>query len=968
MKGLDSREITVINAIHRNHQQQIKNQMVAHFTVYFDQSMHPDKIYSWLEQIEETRLLANQYLESIAPSASLDDQKALQKATSGSVYFFNKIKLLIPEKIRIYFANSEPPSTGPLLFKLITAELFSGILNKSIISVLFDYFRAKFSGSEEDAQKQFAASLEKQPELSHLIKKECEYISVELIKLFHFREMLLLGKLSNEPFEPNARQEFISRAKLETQSVESINTAIELYFAKELSAIFNSGFQFLYKVHEIEIQSELHSVFIKWINQFTESDKIRLAFTQEIQLKFMLVSRDFLLGKLNQPTFLARHPIFFSLTTGVITGFALGITLALTVGGAIAWPLALGALVLAGIGTYFLINKVSLFAFKRSSKNREQIQQSINMINNEYLRLSKVMLEKKNTSNDAIEQTKNFAQVNQQFLKVIEEEKVARGSISGWLREYASRYRHSKAVEVDLGDEYKHIIIQSRTQTDELTTSLNKNEFHVLKAWIKGTHAYLGSAKNQDVIQDFELIHKIKEQVLEIVSHINYVPPKLLEFYCLSIASGGLGGNESDFAYVKRFFPRHEITGLEQNPYKFLCDTALKLFKDHEPYHNAKPIFLGDPEYRQMLGIARGNHKLSITAENVESYLKNSYTFLLSLCHKISPGLGLDPLQQPAQISEEFILYRMLLLKQLTSLCNAEHKEISTEVKIKISKFIQKHFNQDPRILFDNLANQHFLLNKEIQQSKIFKNNDGVMVNGAELDNIQQAINLDIVYNSFRFKLQDVLHYYINDFFKHHKCQNTVLFAYRVSEQELNPQGTIQYNQLLTQFCENTSAFFQACTSNEALTETNILECYKYNISLQIYRTQLRIIKDIKHLNQPNTLHESTQQIELLLQSFEKLNSFAQKHCFNLKNNASCYKLFEFVSNKTRLTPAKNWIKHIDATDALIHMMEQLPGQIQLKPAAFNTQNHFFKTELPIKAVTAIRPKEDVSILMKDRI
>jgi hypothetical protein len=482
---------------------------------------------------------------------------------------------------------------------------------------------------------------------------------------------------------------------------------------------------------------------------------------------------------------------------------------------------------------------------------------------------------------------------------------------------------------VDLGDEYKQIMIQSREQTQELIDSINKKSNHTLKHWIQGTTCYLTQIKNQEVIKEFELIPKFKEQVLEIVAKTNHIPPTLLDFYCRSITEGGLGGNESDFAHIRRLIPNS--INKEQNPYHYLCDTALTMFKKNEPLYASSLIFLGDPEYRQMLGISRGDYGEPVTAENIDIYLKNSYEFLLSLTQKITPGLGLDPLQQQARVNDEFIVYRMLLLKQLATLASPNYKEISSEVKIKIKNFIQTIFHQDAKILFDTLANQIFLLNKEVQGSSTYKNNDGFIVTDVELENITQAITLDIIYNSFSFKLIDVLNYYINEFFSN-RGQSPALFAYTHSEQELTPQGTKQFVQIISQYCDNTKGFLQASLNNKALTTTNILECYKYTISTQVYKTQIRIVKNLKELCKDQGTNAS-QQIALLLNAFTMLRDFSKANCYNLKTNSPCHKLLNFISNKIdQSINAKEWINYIDTHEALVYLMDKLPEQIELNP------------------------------------
>ncbi|HAU1682506.1 TPA: hypothetical protein JBJ33_00455 [Legionella pneumophila] len=944
MLELNDKENAVIKAIHHNHKKRLESQMITRFGVYFEQSNHPEKLYSWIEKIEDTRLLANHYLDTIALSRAPSTISSLEKETAGSSYYIEKAKLLIPESIRNFLSeiNSSNDNT---LFNFVAAEVFSLALGKSITDLLFDYFNNEFLGAPENVQKEFNENLEKQTELSNLIKKECERISIEIIKLFHFREMLLLGKISKSPIEPNSREEFIAKAKIANQSGESIHLAIEIYFARELSRIFNSGFKSLYQVHDVEIQSEHQSPLVKWINQMSESEQVRLAFTQEIQLKFMLLARDFLLEKMNQKGILARYPIIFSLFAGVIIAPIVAVTMSIISGGTFIWAIAaLAVLVfaLSCIATHLLINKLSVLTYQRSSDNRAHIQQSIDMINGEFLRLKKESLLKKETTSEVIENTRDFEKINQNFHLVTIGKKVARGSVSGWLREYASRYRHSKAIEIDLGDEYKELITQSRIQTQELIHSINKKKPKLLIKWIHDTMTYLRDEKNQSVIEEFELIPKIKEQVLEIVCQLNYIPPMLLQFYSNSREKGGLGGNESDFSHIKRLTPIDAPDKPKHNPYHYLCDTALNLFKKHEPLYTSTCIFLGDPEYRQMLGIARRDAGEPVTAENINRYLDNSYAFLLSLCHKIKPGLGLDPLQQSAHVTDEFVLYRMLLLKQLAAISESDSKEISNEIKFKIRLFIQKYFNQDTKVIFDDLENQMFLLNKEAPNSRIYKNSDHFEVIDTELDNIFQAITLDMAYNSNNFRFIDILDYFINKFIKEHDSQSATVFAYGKAEQEINPQGTKYYLKTLAEYCKNTAEFLKSAQTNRTLTATNLLDCYRYNISLQVCRTQIRIICSIKEINKLRVTNETTEQIAILLKSFQQLTEFAKIHCYSLKPDSSCYRLFKLIENKAlQSTLSRDWIRRLDAKEALIYMMDDLPNQLKLS-SNYNVSSLFF--------------------------
>lgn len=170
MLELNDKETAVIKAIHHNHKKRLESQMITRFGVYFEQSKHPEKLYSWIEKIEDTRLLANHYLDTIALSRAPSTISSLEKETAGSSYYIEKAKLLIPESIRNFLSDINS-SNDNTLFNFVAAEVFSLALGKSITDLLFDYFNNEFLGAPENVQKEFNETLEKQTELSNLIKK-----------------------------------------------------------------------------------------------------------------------------------------------------------------------------------------------------------------------------------------------------------------------------------------------------------------------------------------------------------------------------------------------------------------------------------------------------------------------------------------------------------------------------------------------------------------------------------------------------------------------------------------------------------------------------------------------------------------------------------------------------------------------------------------------------------------------------
>ncbi|WP_426741217.1 hypothetical protein, partial [Pseudomonas aeruginosa] len=88
--------------------------------------------------------------------------------------------------------------------------------------------------------------------------------------------------------------------------------------------------------------------------------------------------------------------------------------------------------------------------------------------------------------------------------------------------------------------------------------------------------------------------------------------------------------------------------------------------------------------------------------------------------------------------------------------------------------------------------------------------------------------------------------------------------------------------------------------------------------------------------------NETTEQIAILLKSFQQLTEFAKIHCYSLKPDSSCYRLFKLIENKAlQSTLSRDWIRRLEAKEALIYMMDDLPNQLKLS-SNYNVSSLFF--------------------------
>ncbi|WP_392536402.1 hypothetical protein [Legionella sp. 227] len=901
----------IITLIQKNHKELLQSKMVAHLRLKNKSLEDPEIIGAWVEKIAEVRTLENSYLNEVTNSPNIAEKigsgalAALAGGGLGSAVFL-AMKVFSTSPIGWV---KELMGLGSGDSRSIVEQAASGVFSAALAAlttkILYDSFISSYSGDKSKAKEEFEREFKKEDGFSKLIKDKAENLSIQMIQLFHFREMLLLGKISDNANEIDARKKFIEIADLKNKSDEAINAAIEAYFLKELNKLFNLSFKELYDAHAKEIDLETSSPFRKWFHQHFDSTAVRQNSSQQIQLKFMELCRDYLLREMNEPGFFAKYPKTTATIGGILVGALVLGTLALALGGPVTWgivAIALVAFAVAAVSTYLIVTHIDRLHYKRSAANREEIQQTVDQVENEFLRLNREIIESHETSELNIKQSKDFDKATHRFWG-IGEKQIARGSMEGWLREYATRYRHSKAIEIDLGDSFIELINESEKQTQDLVKELSAGKSTLLEQFIKDTKEYLLVPDNKKTIEEFELIQKIKEQVIHIVSSVETVPEQLLAFYELPINQGGLGGFKSDLSEAVKIAPI-PVSAEPTKSYEGLLKSAKIIYKNKEPLFEGKKWFKGDAALREMLGLPGRINDLqcsNVTSSTIDEYLNNSYEFLFRLNPRIYPGNALNPLEQQTVVSPEFLLYRTLLLRQLADLCDTTNYEIALDVKTKIRKFVKERLQIDDKLVFDDLQNQKLMMEKHDDSSRYF-NGSGQTFYFCELDNVAHAIHVDIAYNSVNIKPRTTLDFYINLFLQNEGQIKSGVFAYGKASSDLNPQGTKEYVDRVNEYINNTLGFIRAYPKNEALIATGIMECYKHSVSVQVYQIMYRIIKDIKEIEQQGLQNDP--KIDFLRQALTALTNYSSNNCFPLKEESSLKKLLNSIQNPADLPPS----------------------------------------------------------------
>ncbi|WP_019217091.1 hypothetical protein [Legionella tunisiensis] len=365
------------------------------------------------------------------------------------------------------------------------------------------------------------------------LDKKYDELAGNLVKLFHLREGLLLG-LKNSKTNKSMREEFIVSLDLPKDTKiddGALNIAVEVYFLQQLNVLFNEAFKDIYKIKDQEIQAEREQYkAVTWLKSFFETPEKRQEFTQQLQVEFMAQTVLFLQHQMNEPGFLAAYPALTATVGGLIAATVVLGVAAAVVGGPITigiLSIALVAAAVTAVASYFAVTKIDTLYYKRDAKNRNALQETITIVEDELERLEQLIQKVKETTREDITQLENYQAAtfmesvkevvgNLPYLAEIVEGVIgvedkrnyaAVGSGDSWFREQASRYRHSKQSEIDLAEQHRRIIGKAMEQTALMQVSLvdmmaNRMDNHDLRRLIQDTTAYLKVEKTKTLLKN----------------------------------------------------------------------------------------------------------------------------------------------------------------------------------------------------------------------------------------------------------------------------------------------------------------------------------------------------------------------------------------------------------------------------------------------------------------------------------
>lgn len=819
------------DVIKRNHMAYLEANIVTHLDLAGATHKKPI-IDRHLNFIKDYHRSQKRYLEQSIKNASVSEQM-------GGGFISMLLGLGIGG---LFYAQQQQrrPSLDVFGAKAIAEGGFSALIGASCGAIIY---KAWSLSQEKPAHSDYAECVE---QMKHAGFSDSKYqeLSKKLVKLFHFRECLLLGLLDNK--QVNMRDSYInhyfSGAHLAEFNQEDFNLSIEIYFLNKLNQLFHEAFKDIYKIHQQDIEeSKEESSFTRWIKKHFESEENQQRFTQQMQVEFMNQCMHFLEKEMSEPGLMAKYIYITDAVAGLIASaiavgvFAVFIPIIPMVGLA---GIGIVSAAIGAVSTHVAINQHDSLRFARSQDNRQSIHAAIQQIGSEQKRLTQLIRKVVKTTDKDLADLKKYDEHDQSnFLKILSVENqptIFTGSVRSWVREFANRFNDSKFIEIDLSKRVKSLMTSASEQTIHLQTLLMALQSHpkaqdvkTLTKYIEATRTYLRDPENQAFIHKFESIQKIKEQILEVVSFVTLddrshaLPRILVEFYTDTPAKGGLGGLINDLNIAKRLAPvvSPTVGADDHHPYHHLLVTALSV----NLKLNAKKsdfILQGDSQYRQMLGfppdhIPHIEDKINIG--NIEDYLEESFNFLCSL----NVYNTRTSWNQAFQNHDESILYRMLFLKQLANMVDPINIRVEPLVKEEIIKFVRTKLNCNPDVALDDIVHQAWLINAT-QDTRTINDPFGNTQTIGALANLASAIRVDLTYVSNSLTPKQLIGKEAELFLR--KNTRVCLFGYNFDRK--TPEYSDYFYADLEAMMTSTKQFIEALKTKPLLQQTSTLQVY----------------------------------------------------------------------------------------------------------------------------------------------
>ncbi|HSW70292.1 MAG TPA: hypothetical protein VLI69_09115 [Gammaproteobacteria bacterium] len=695
-------------------------------------------------------------------------------------------------------------------FSAVFSAGVGAIVGGAIGGVLY---RSWLSGQNAHDTKELRAQFLKEMKEVGFNNAEYKALINDVLKLLVFRDCLLLNEKIDKKAARGLRSQFIIDNNLQDLSKEEIDLAIEVFFQKKLNELINENFIRIFELHEKDIENAKNEnsvwEFLKKLTKGAkEYSKKRQVCTAQMQIAFLEGVAHCLDTSRNIPS--TRYRRFSRLTTTVFLGAAIGLGVAIGLA-ALPFSLVTGAIIgscILGAIAVQLAGKFSYFKYKRSQQDRKTLQATAIKMKAESKRLEILSKEVMNTG--LVHQTslKKFQGINTPgFFQRIHAlythetipEQVAMGTADVWLREYSERYRHSVFMEVDFQTTLKPLVERAARQTQDLQQELlahmmmrnaqQQHDYPLLKKYIRDTQAFLKAKDGKQaelramLAELFNIQEKIKEQVLEIVSVVTMnngnLPVELVNFYV-----DVLHGSRQDLDAIRRLNSLEAIRIAAGEIKQVAAEEVKQEGEAKQVQERLKsrmedqslPILAGSDSYRVKMGAHNNNGWgeapdglicsdgaliKPMTSENIQKYLEDSLTFLLSLdLRGGTPPVGLDV---GYTHSSQYMIYRAMLLKQLAELVDPAHKKYQPALKDKILSFAEKSLLLDnPKRFFSEMQHQDRVVPQrddaaQPAEAKEDKNELGKTFN----DSIVDATRVSITYDKKEMTARRLIEQYV---------------------------------------------------------------------------------------------------------------------------------------------------------------------------------------------------------------
>ena len=723
---------------------------------------------------------------------------------------------------------------------------------------------------------------------SELHDKHYQKLSAELVKLFYFREGLITNHDEFRKGFIDLYPDLFDSEKTPCPDgvthEQILSVAIEVYFLKQLNQVFKDGFEAIYQIHDKEIESDKTPIF-GWIKIHMDSLEKRQRFTQQMQVEFMRTCIKFLQTQMNEHSFMRKHVFIMDTVFGLVAGL---IALSVSI---VVFPMSIFGIIgiglvfacIAAVTSHLTISKIDSLKFKRTKANRAGLLTAIEEVESERDRLAGLIKEVVMTSDHDLKELKDFQSKSKSgfwsVLHLLPSKAMWLGGVRAWLREYARRYNHSIQTDIRLCDADKQIIDIAQKQTQVAQEELIK--FMALehdkkvagssffKDLVANTREYLKAEpidpSNDDshkgFIESFRIRQKIREQVLEILAvlpehtHHTELPAELVSLYTDPVDKHGLGGLRSDLERVRSIAPIVSATTAldSHHPYHRLADAAHRintLMNDPSITHH-ESILPGQNVYRGLLGMPE-KHFFSVEeqwkdASTIQLWLNASFDFLCSL-NRYDLDLN-DPWDKPFQDTDDYNVYRMLLVKQLASLWDPKNQLVSNTHKQDIARFAREKLKCEPDIAFTDVLNHSLLIHH-------FKEDDPIPMLPRKIEEISligledaaAAIRLDMAYDvSVPPSAKMLIDFAASEFTKTGRSQ--IIFSVNHALKHLKPNSTDDYYKSVDQAIISTRnfvAYIQQSSQHHLLCKTGTIHRYLLQVFGELTELTRRINEEIK--------------------------------------------------------------------------------------------------------------------------